>query len=371
LFGDESTDDESIDDESIDCEELPSFMHNVGVFVVCAMYVDRSTIVAMIFLCISLLDACGGGSSSPPHATGWTQIVGAGPSPRWTHAAVLDPARQNAVVFGGFGGGTEVWIFSFPTRSWNRVDAPNGPSSRGSPAAVSDPNRDRMVVVGGITSVPSDEVWAFSFSAHTWSQLPKGPSPRFDMGVATDGTHAWFYGGFLAGLQATDELWQFDLASDTWSLLPQSQVRPSPRSNMGIGFNAGSLYIVGGHDATGLTLGTWRYQFSSQGWIQLSPTGTAGAGAHFASATDRSCNVLFLAGGDHDDNIDVNTTDVFSFSQPSFVRLPTTTDFSPSRRHSVLVLEPQSHTLMLFGGIHDPSQLLGDTWLFRSDTCPQ
>jgi hypothetical protein len=191
------------------------------------------------------------------------------------------------------------------------------------------------------------------------------------MGVATDGTHAWFYGGFLAGLQATDELWQFDLASDTWALLPQSQVRPSPRSNMGIGFNAGSLYIVGGHDATGLTLGTWRYQFSSQAWTQLSPTGIAGAGAHFASATDRTCNVLFLAGGDHDDNIDVNTTDVFSFSQPSFVRLPTSTDFSPSRRHSVLVLEPQSHTLMLFGGIHDPSHLLGDTWLFRPDTCPQ
>jgi len=337
------------------------------------MSVDRLAIVARIFLCTCLLIGCGSGSSSPPppQAKGWTQIVGPGPSPRWTHAAVLDPARQNAVVFGGFGGGTEVWIFSFPAHSWTRVDAPNGPSPRASPAAVSDPARDRMVVVGGITSASTDEVWAFSFAAHTWSQLPKGPSPRFDMGVATDGTNAWFYGGFVNGLQATDELWQFDLTSDAWTLLPQSQVRPSPRTNMGIGFDSGSLYIVGGHDATGVTPGTWRYQFSSQAWTHLSPPGTTGAGAHFASATDHSCNVLFLAGGDHDDNIDVNTTDVFSFPQPSFLRLQTITDFSPSRRHSALVLEPLSHTLMLFGGLHDPSQMLGDTWLYQLDACPQ
>jgi hypothetical protein len=240
-----------------------------------------------------------------------------------------------------------------------------------SPAAVSDPTRGRMVVVCGITSASTDEVWAFSFTAHTWSRLPRGPSPRFDMGAATDGTNAWFYGGFVNGLQVTDELWQFDLTSDTWTLLPQSKVRPSPRTNMGIGFNSGSLYIVGGHDATGVTLGTSRYQFSSQTWTQLSPTGTLGAGAHFASATDSFCNVLFLAGGDHDDNIDVNATDVFSFPQPSFLRLQTTTDFSPSRRHSALVLEPQSHKLMLFGGLHDPSQMLSDTWIYRLGMCPQ
>ncbi|HEX6504330.1 MAG TPA: hypothetical protein VF011_13890 [Terriglobales bacterium] len=67
---------------------------------------------------------------------------------------------------------------------------------------------------------------------------------------------------------------------------------------------------------------------------------TPGADAHFASATDSNCGVLFLAGGDHDDNIDVNTTDVFSFAMSSFSRLSATTNFTPSRRHSVLVLKP-------------------------------
>ncbi len=342
-----------------------------GMFIVRDDRQHTPAIVAIILIvCLCLLVACGGGSSLTP-ALGWTQVTGSGPSPRWGHSAVLDSVRQDAVLFGGAGGGSEVWIFSFRTRSWARVDAPNGPSPRWSPAAVPDPNHDRMVVVGGVTSAATDEVWAFSFANHTWSQLPKGPSPRFDMGATTDGTHAWFYGGFLAGSQATDELWQFDLTSDTWALLLQPQVRPSPRTNMGIGLNNGALYVVGGHDAIGLTPGTWQYQFSLQTWTELSPTGISSAGAHFASATDGSCRALFLAGGDHDDNIDVNTTDVFSFTQPSFQRLHTIMDFVPSRRHSVLVLEPQSRTLMLFGGIHDPSQVLGDTWIYDLGGCPQ
>jgi hypothetical protein len=275
------------------------------------------------------------------------------------------------VVFGGNGGGTEVWIFSFAMRSWTRIDAPNGPAPRGSATAISDPARDRMVVFGGFTTAWTDEVWAFSFATHTWTQLPKGPPPTIDMGAVTDGTHAWFYGGFLSGFVATDELWQFDLASDTWTLLQQSQVRPSPRTNMGIGFSAGSLYIVGGHDAKGVTPGAWRYDFSSQAWTQLSPRGSPRAEAHFASAVDSTCGVLLLAGGDHDDNIDVNATDEFIFSKSTFEKLPTTTDFSPSRRHSVLILEPKSRTLMLFGGIHGPSQVLGDTWVHElGSICP-
>src|SRR5580704_5810326 len=175
---------------------------------------SRPALLTILFVsCLCLLVSCGS-SSPPPTSQGWLQLSVPGPSPRWTHAAVLDSARRTAVVFGGFGAGNEVWIFSFDSLSWTRVDAPNGPSPRGSPAAISDPDRDRMVVVGGWpASGPSDEVWAFSFANHTWSALPKGPSPRFDMGAATDGTHAWFYGGYVA-FQATDELWQLDLGSN-------------------------------------------------------------------------------------------------------------------------------------------------------------
>jgi hypothetical protein len=329
------------------------------------------TVRQTIFVVIALLwipstSVCAAiGSTESSAGKGWIQIHGRGPSPRWTHAMVLDRKRQEAVLFGGFGAGREVWIFSFAARKWTRVDATSGPSVRASPAAIADFARDRMIVVGGVHGGQLfDEVWAFSFSTQTWSQLPKGPSPRFDMGAVTDGIDAWFYGGFLHGLRATEEIWQLDLATDTWTKLPQSKVRPSPRTNMGIGLYQGSMYVIGGHDAKGLTLGTWRFDFFLHKWTQLSPIGKPGAGAHFASATDKTCAQLFLAGGDHDDNIDVDTTDKFLFLNPAFIRLPTTRNF-PARRHGALVLEPHSRTLMLFGGVHDPHQLLGDTWFYQ------
>src|ERR1700682_5351655 len=93
----------------------------------------------------SLLIGCGDGSRRPPANIGWTQLQGPGPSPRWTHVAVFDPARKNAVLFGGAGPtvGTEVWTFSFANRSWSMVTPPNGPSLRASPSAVTDPTGDR------------------------------------------------------------------------------------------------------------------------------------------------------------------------------------------------------------------------------------
>jgi hypothetical protein len=330
-----------------------------------------SLTVAPLLLAAFLLVSCGSDSKGTPNI-GWTQLSGPGPSPRWTHAAVFDPARKNALVFGGAGPavGTEVWIFSFDNRSWTMVNPPNAPSLRASPSAVTDPTGDRMVVVGGLAPNATDEVWAFSLANQTWSPLPKGPSPRFDMGATTDGTYAWFYGGFLDGFIPVDELWQFEFATNTWTSLPQSQVRPSPRTNMALAFHAGSLYVVGGHDRTGLTPGTWRYDLASNTWTELNP-GTPDAGAHYASAIDEACGTLVLAGGDHDDNIDLNVTDVFSFSQPSFTKLPVQTNFLPGRRHSVLVLEPASQTFMLFGGLNDPSDILGDTWLYQMKSCVQ
>ena len=62
---------------------------------------------AAILSACSLLSACGGAS----HPPGWNQVTGPGPSPRWTHAAVLDPSRRNAVVFGGFAAGNEGLAF--------------------------------------------------------------------------------------------------------------------------------------------------------------------------------------------------------------------------------------------------------------------
>jgi len=118
----------------------------------------------------------------------WVQVTAAGPSPRWGRVAVLDPKRHQVVVFGGVGGGSEIWIFSLDSQGWQRINPPNGPSTLGSARAVGDPSNDRTVIVGGTSGgTEMAQVWSFSFGSQTWSQLPTGPSPRFDLDAATDG----------------------------------------------------------------------------------------------------------------------------------------------------------------------------------------
>jgi hypothetical protein len=232
----------------------------------------------------------------------WVQVTAAGPSPRWGHVAVLDPKRHQGVVFGGVGGGSEIWIFSLDSQSWQRINPPNGPSTLGSARAVGDPSNDRMVIVGGTSGgTEMGQVWSFSFGSQTWSQLPTGPSPRFDLDAATDGKHAWFFWWLFAWLCCY-------VATNEFRFLLEF-----------------SLYSKGG-DQAGLTPGTWRYDLTAHSWTQPMPSGVPGAGAHFGYDVDQTCGTMFLAFGDHDDRIDVSTTDLLSLSMsPLFARLPATT----------------------------------------------
>jgi hypothetical protein len=326
------------------------------------------------FLFFTLI-GCGGSSTPPNTGTGWTQVTAPGPSPRWAPVAVLDSKRRQIVLYGGAGGGAEVWLYSLDAQTWQRIDAPNGPPPLSSAGAVADSNNDRMILYGGSATVALNQTWAFSFADHTWSSLPNGPPGRFDIGATSDGKHAWFYGGYLQGFVPVNELWQFDLSSNTWSMLPQGSTLPSPRTNMAIGFLSGFLYMFGGHDLNGLTPGTWRYDLSTLQWTPLMPSGTPGAGAHFGYDTDQSCGDLILAGGDNDDTIDVATTAFLSLNaSPQFVPLTAET-LPPVRRHAVLILDPQTRTLFLFGGLQGTglpvtSTILGDTWLYHLGACP-
>jgi hypothetical protein len=329
----------------------------------------RAPLMFVFLFLLGLLGGCGSTPSNSNQGTGWLQVTAPGPSPRWASVAVLDSKHHQVVLYGGAGGGSEVWLFSLDAQTWQRVDAANGPPPLGSAGAVADTNNDRMVLFGGASNVALNQVWAFSFADHTWSPLPTGPSARFDIGATTDGKRAWFYGGYLQGFIALNELWQFDLTSNSWTLLPQGQTLPSPRTNMAIGFLSGFLYMTGGHDVAGLTPGTWRYDLTTLSWTQLTPSGMPGAGAHFGYDTDKTCGNLILAGGDHDDDIDVATTDFLTLStSPQFVRLQAKT-LPPPRRHAVLVLDLQTRTLFLFGGIQGTSTILGDTWLYHLAGC--
>jgi Galactose oxidase, central domain len=324
----------------------------------------------------ALLLGCSNGVTNQPKnpivqiAAPWVQITSPGPGPRFEQMAVLDSKRHEIVMFGGAGLPFEIWIFSLDSRTWHHINAANGPSTLSSTHAIADAPHDRAIIVGGSPgSGAINTVWSFSFATQVWSQLPTGPSPRFDIDADTDGKHGWFFGGFLPGFIAVNDLWQLDLSGNTWIQLPNGQTAPSPRTNAALGFFGDFLYLTGGHDQNGLTAGTWRYDLTTQSWTQLTPTGIPGAGAHFGYDVDSKCGALIVAFGDHDDAIDVSTTDLLSLSDsPGFFRL-TTSALPPPRRHAPLVFDPQTRTLFTMGGLQGTDTALGDTWMYQLGDC--
>lgn len=308
--------------------------------------------------------------------SGWRKVATTGPSARAIHAGAFDARRSRAVIFGGAAGDwrNDVWAFSLADERWRPVvTSGEGPSPRFAPAVVADPARDRVVVFFGFDGTSSSEVWALDFETRMWSRLPSGPSPRFDASAARDGDRVWILGGFADFSTSLSDLWEFDLATSQWRELPARGVVPPPRTNHALGYHAGALYTVGGHDEDSLLRDTWRYDLAAGTWKELAPAGTLAAWAHFGYATvvDRACGTLLMMGGDNNDRFRSPFLQGLQLAGESrFVEL-TGAEATLARDHAVMVLDPSSRRLVLFGGRQGPNEtLLSDTWVYDLGGCP-
>jgi hypothetical protein len=119
--------------------------------------------------------------------TSWAQLTPAGtpPNGRAYHSAIYDPVRDRMVVFGGLDNGSpqrDVWALSLAgSTAWARLTpAGTPPSPRESHTAIYDPARDGMVVFGGFDgdgdfcTDRNNEVWAMWFQ----SPIAAPPVPR-------------------------------------------------------------------------------------------------------------------------------------------------------------------------------------------------
>jgi len=289
--------------------------------------------------------------------------------------AVFDPRRGEALVFGGVGADSAVlddlWALSLQSERWQEV-TPTGdrPGPRWAAAAIHDATRDRMVLFFGDAAPATDEVWALDLGPRRWRLLGAGPPARYDAAAATDGgDRVWVYGGF-AGPQfrpdtALGDLWELDLTADAWRPLPAGGIPPPPTSNVALAFHEGALYLLGGHDATGVTPGFWRYDLARQEWQPLAAGARPAAWTHHARAVDAACADLLLLGGDDADAVEVPDLEAFRLgASPALARLPSAAA-AVARHHAAMAFDPVTRRLVLFGGWRGRQVFLGDTWIYR------
>lgn len=254
----------------------------------------------------------GGGSNSYENDTwtldldaanrAWRPLADAGPRPpaRRLHAAALDAARDQLLVFGGFDGTfrNDTWATPLggPTNWSPRTPAGTPPSPRCDLATAVDPVGDRLVVFGGYDGItpPANRVgdlWQLSLGgAPAWSPLAaSGPPPSARSGhrFAYDPSRQRLvmFGGYDTAM--LNDVWVLTLgASPAWTPLAASGGAPAPRADMVVTYDPAfdRLLVFGGYDGYFTFRDLWELRFlPSPSWHLLSVNEMPGAYLSFGA----------------------------------------------------------------------------------------
>ena len=227
-------------------------------------------------------------SLSDPPTWNLRTPVGKRPSARYGHTAVLDPARNRIVVYGGqdeTGACADAWALSLAGGMEWSVMTPGGksPAARHGHAAIYDPSQDRMVMFGGYDRVggSQNDVWALTFNGSTaWQELApagKKPSMRRDHTATYDPirNRMVLFGGYFNYFSLADT-WALSLSGQpVWTPIKTGPPSPSGRDGQTAIYDgsADRVLVHGGHDArVGAEDDTWALSLAgSPAWSLLTP----------------------------------------------------------------------------------------------------
>lgn len=234
----------------------------------------------------------------------WSVLAPTGaPSPRSDFAFAADPARGEAVLFGGVVNLSSMrvdrstWLFDFSTGAWTNVTGASGPAARENAAIAVDPSTGMAYLFGGenptyspTSSITYNDLWTFNFTSDAWvAQNETGaslPPPLTGASLAWNSVRDDFqmFGGCYP---CSSTLWVLAPRTDAWSTIaPSPGATPTGRQEAAFAFdpaqNADVLY--GGADGASLLNDTWEYNLTAGAWIKIAPTMSPGHRADAAAS---------------------------------------------------------------------------------------
>jgi N-acetylneuraminic acid mutarotase len=173
----------------------------------------------------------------------WTSMDPATPAPpRALGGVAYEPIADRTVVFGGYGGNTEVnetYGYDLETNTWENLTAAVAPPPRQVTGMTYDADLKRVLLYGGQTvAIPMfDDFWTFEYATRAWVRVQRTPSPQgavgalmaYDAesgrsvlfgGVADQMTSAVSYSGDHR--RAQNHTWAFDGANSSWAPLDRT-----------------------------------------------------------------------------------------------------------------------------------------------------
>jgi hypothetical protein len=322
---------------------------------------------------------------------GWVPV---GPVPRFSHSAVLDPATERMIVFGGVltpisnsstsQNFNDVWRLNRNLK-WTALQ-PTGtpPDPRNGHSAVYDPGSNSMIVFGGglgFTSPCTSDVWVLTDAndvgrMSSWVKLnPAGsaPAPRLrHTAVYNPSSNTMVvYGGNDCGSTNFGDVWVLTNANGqdgtpTWVQLNPSGPSPGPREDLTAVYDPGSNSMIFFSGVNGpfnpndvWVLSNADGSTGAPAWTQLAPSGTPpSARGSYSASYDATNNRMIIFGGANAAGLlrDVWVlSDANGIGSPAWTQLGPFTVFPETRAAHTAVYDPATNAMIVFGGITNVS----------------
>ncbi|MDY0001924.1 MAG: kelch repeat-containing protein [Polyangia bacterium] len=209
---------------------------------------------------------------------GWTEL-GPGPSPSGRHDAAFayDPARDEAILFGGVCGTTlegDTWSWSPSAGTWTERLGSPAPRARSGHALAADALRGNLVLFGGSAYDDGElylgDTWLWDGASWAELTLGSGPAPRRRHAMVWDAAHqvVLCFGGATEGGHYQGDTWTFD--GSAWTEHPTA-VAPPARWSHGMTYDAArrTVLLHGGEGLGGVYQDLW--EWDGLVWRALSP----------------------------------------------------------------------------------------------------
>lgn len=290
-------------------------------------------------------------------------VTGPTPSPRIDGVITYDAERLALFLFGGSGSGVlnDLWRFSLATERWEQL-SPSGPTppARLGHTLVTDTRRNRIILFGGQARGFFSDVWAYDPAVNAWRQLAfdaAGPSNRYGHSAVYDerGDRLIISHGFTNSGRF-DDTWAFEFSTNTWRNLTPSGTRPLRRCLHHSVLDAARqrMYLFGGC-ASGFgpcPLGDlWYFDLTRNQWTQVSDGPNPPAREHYGFAFDTRLDRVLIYGGAGSGNL----RDIWSFDAATnaWRGITPSGTSAPARNRHQAAYAPERGATYFFGGSGD------------------
>jgi uncharacterized protein (TIGR03437 family) len=234
---------------------------------------------------------------------------GARPSARFDGTIAYDPAGRQLFLFGGseLGAKNDLWSYSLDRRQWTEIQVSGTrPPARFGHTLIYDPVRKRLIVFAGQAAGFFSDTWAYDIEQGSWQQLSRdeaGPSRRYGHSAIYDPprdrmviSHGFTDAGRF------DDTWAFEFATNTWRNLTPSGGKPIRRClHHAVHDSANNQMLLYGGCASPqgpCPLGDlWSFDLSSHRWTEITVQPRPPAREHYGIVFDSARGRLVLFGG--------------------------------------------------------------------------